>query len=271
MRFEDRLPLSAEEKKYESAEYYDRKPREFGKLENELLEIACPMPADMAIPAENWLDMLKHIDDPLKMDFGYAMLDDRRGYFVNYLYWNGLDGKATQWWYRWINIKPRTVDGADGSLHYKIWYPGEHIDHGYINGKDRSGGYYALDYNAAGEVVETRRFNVNPIEFGIPQEIMDDVTAQGYFIDCAWESGEGGLHLSLNVTHRLSNGDTEKWAHNWIGWGIRDGKLFKDPDAACTESLLKSSLRHVNIEGRYLEKLLPELYERFGNQPEDAV
>ncbi len=271
MTFENRIPLSEAERKYPTAQYYDRRPSPIGALEGQILNSAAVMTPDQAIPAENWTDMIDHLEEYYDREFGYCMLDDRRGYMANYLYWSHITDEMNHWWYRWINIRPKDVPAEDGSLHYKIWYPGEHIDHGYINGKDRSGGYIAKDYDADGNIVTTYRYPVNLTDFGVSEDRIKELQAKGYGFDAAWETGEGGMRLSLNTTKQMPNGDIEKRTRTWIGYGIVDGKVVKDENACCTEKMLRDTLHHQSVEGRYLDYLLPELYSRFGNMPEDEV
>lgn len=272
MKFNERPPLTPQEKSFPSAEYYDREPGKPGVLEQQILNYSCPLPSSKVISAENWATgVIDSLEQGFDLSFGYCMLDDCRGFLVNYLLWKGIAPEMTLWWYHWINVRPRGVAPEAGSLHYKLWYPGEHLDHGYINGVDRSDGYFALDYDDAGNVIETKRYGVDLTAFGVSQERLDRLKRSGYFIDSAWETGEGGMRLSLNATHKLPGGESEKYAFTWIGYGIQDGKVVPDPNACCTEQILRNTLSHQNAEGRYLEKLLPELYEKFGQLPPDAV
>lgn len=271
MTFENRLPLSEAEKKYPTAEYYDRKPTAIGVLENQILNTASPIKIEDAILAENWMDLVENLETYSNGEYGYCMLDEKRGYLANYLYWTHITPEMNRWWYRWINIRPDDVPESDGTLHYKLWYPGEHIDHGYINGKDRFGGYFAHDYDANNNVIETLRFPLNVVDFGVSEERIKELREKGYGFDCAWETGEGGMRLSLNTTRQLPNGDIEKRTRTWIGYGVVDGKVVKDENACCTEKMLRDTLYHQSVEGRYLDILLPELYERFGHLPENEV
>ncbi len=271
MKFSERPDLCQEERAYETAAYYDIEPIKPGVLEQMILDQACPMDPKDAIPAESFTDLVANIEQYSKGEFGYCMFDNKRGYLANYLYWKKIRPEMTRWWYRWINIKPQGVPDGCGSLHYKIWYPGEHIDHGYINGKDRFGGYFADDYDSEGNIIRTYRYPLNILDFGISQGRLDELRNAGYGIDCAWETGEGGMHLSLNVTRSLPNGDVEKRTRTWIGYGVRDGKVVADENACCTEEMLRNILSHQSIEGNYLESLLPELYKKFSGRPEDTV
>lgn len=272
MKFSDRPPLTERERAFPSAEYYEREPGRPGVLEQQILNFNCPVPPEKVIPAENWAKgVIDRIEKGFDVSFGYCMLDDRRGFVVNYLLWNNITPEMSRWWYGWINVRPQGVPADAGNLHYKLWYPGEHLDHGYINGKDRSGGYYALDYDADGNIVETKRYRVDLTNFGVSQERLDYLKEHNYAIDSAWETGEGGMRLSLNVTHQLATGEVEKYAFNWIGYGVKDGRVVADPEACCTPQMLHNMLYHMNSEGRYLEKLLPELHERFASLPSDEV
>ncbi len=268
--FENRAPLSETEKKYPSAVYYDQQPTPIGVLENMILNEACPVPEKNAIQAEDWLQFLDHLDTYSDAEYGYCMLDEKRGYLANYLYWSHITPEMNGWWYRWINIHPKDVT-EEGSLHYKIWYPGEHFDHGYINGKDRSDGYICKDYNTEGTLITTYRYPLKLTDLGVSQKKIDELTAQGFSFDTAWEQGEGGMRLSLNTTRKLPNGDMEKRTRTWIGYGIVDGRVVKDENACCTEKMLRDTLYHQSVEGRYLDLLLPELYQRFGDLPGDEV
>lgn len=270
MELTERLKLSEKEKGLELAKYFYVEQPQPGVLEQQILDAGPMDPAD-AIPPEHFTDLAANAETYYKKEFGYCMFDDRRGYIANYLKWNNMPGDLTRWWYSWININHKDVPKEDGCLHYKVWFPGEHYDHGFINGKDRFGGVYGIDYDADGNLVRTDRYNVSITDFGISPERAQELKEKGYMIDCAWETGEGGMHLSLNMSRRCEDGSIEKRTRTWIGYGIVDGKIVKDENACCTEKMLYNMLRHQNAEGRYMEKLVPELYEKYGHLPADEV
>jgi hypothetical protein len=263
MKFTERLPLSAEESKLEMARYYDIEPPGIGVLEAQLLETACPIDPKYAVPGESFTDFAANITTYSKCEYGYCMLDEKRGYMANYLLWTKVKPEMTRWWYGWINRNPKDVSRDQGSLHYKLWYPGEHFDHGYINGKDRSGGVYGIDYDSAGNLIRTDRFQLDICDFGISPEYANQLREKSYMVDCAWETGEGGMHLSLNISKSLGNGIVEKRTRTWIGYGIKDGRIIKDENACCTEKMLYNMLYHQSVEGRYMESLVPELYAKY--------
>ena len=266
----NRLPLTQAEMQSPLAPYYDREDPKPGVLEQMLLDLG-PMDPKDAIPAEHFTDLALHAETYYRKEFGYCMFDECRGYIANYLKWNALPGDMTRWWYGWININQKGVSKENGCLHYKIWYPSEHFDHGYINGKDRHGGVYSLDYTKDGQLVRTDRYQLDITQFGVSPERAAELKEKGYMLDCAWETGEGGMHLSLNMTYRCPDGSVEKRTRTWIGYGVKDGKIIKDPDACCTEQMLYNMLAHQNAEGRYMEKLVPEIYAAFGSLPADEV
>lgn len=120
-------------------------------------------------------------------------------------------------------------------------------------------------------MVTTYRYPLNLTELGVSSEKIASLKRKGYFFDVAWEKGEGGMRLSLNAICHRSNGDTEKRTRTWIGYGIVNGKVVKDEDACCTEKMLRDTLYHQSVEGRYMDILLPEVYSRFGSLPENQA
>jgi hypothetical protein len=77
------------------------------------------------------------------------------------------------------------------------------VDRHYINGRDKSDGVYGFDYDSEGKLISTERFPLDIYGFGVSGERADYLKEKGYMLDCARETGEGGMHLSLNITKRF--------------------------------------------------------------------
>jgi DAPG hydrolase PhiG domain len=65
----------------------------------------------------------------------------------------------------------------------------------------------------------------------------------------------------------------EKITREWIGYGVKDGKVVRDkttPASMLCEEYLRKVLVHATTEAQQLGKFLPELYARYKDLPDDA-
>lgn len=279
--------LLSEEKKLSMAKYYDLPLYSPGPLQQQILD-AGPMDPKLAIKAENWLDLLKpHGYNPV--EYGYCMLEDGSGYIAMYsVYPNNCEPKMLAWWFRWLNVPPKSqplgTTGLD-NIKYKIWCPPDHIGHGFINGKDKWDGIWtveSLDLGQGEEKVYTIRHPIDLRQSGLTAEKENELKEAGCWVDSAWESFHTmdwehkrlpGSHLMLTLSRPCPVGGMEKITREWIGYGLKDGKVWWDvstPADMLCEAYLKKVMIHATVEAQQLSKFLPELYAEYKDQPDDA-
>lgn len=83
----------------------------------------------------------------------------------------------------------------------------------------------------------------------------------------------GGSHLCLTMSRPCPTGGMEKVTLEWIGYGVKDGKIWRDettPEYMFGEEWLRMALTHTTVEAQQLGKFLPELYAEYSGKPDDA-
>lgn len=280
----NRTTLTPEERKLGYAKYFDLPLYTIGPREEMIID-SCPFDSAKAIKAENWLDLLK-TDGYSQPEYGYCMMPDGTGYLAVYtVYPNSCTPAMLAWYFRWLNVHSKNMPEGHGNLKYKIWNPADHFDHGFINGKDKWDGIYTIESLDLGEgepMGYTIRNAVNLRDMGLTQEREDELKAAGCFVDCAVESFHtmtpdhkqlGGSHLCLTLSRPCPQGGMEKCSREWIGYGIKDGRIVKDettPDYMLCEEYLRKVIIHSTTEAQQLAKFLPDLYNEYHELPDDA-
>jgi hypothetical protein len=279
----NRHELSPEEKKLPLAVYFDLPLHSPGPREQQILD-AGPTDPKLAIKAENFLDLL-HPTDYQKVEYGYCMMEDGTGYLAVYTTYPNCTPEMLGWWFRWLNVHTKGMPKDKGNLKYKIWNPADHYDHGFINGKDKHGGIYtveSLDLGQGEPMVYTVRHPLNPRDFGLSEEREKELRAAGCWIDCCYESFHSpepqhrqypGTHLFLTLSRRSPLGGLEKITREWIGYGVKDGKVVRDtttPASMVCAEYLRKVMVDATTEAQQLSKFLPELYARYKDLPDDA-
>lgn len=265
--------LSPEEKKMPLAKYYlPLDPPD--PLRQQLID-AGPMDPKDAILAKNFLDLLMPPGVYSKVEHGYCMMPDGSGYIALY---ERSDPRVTPemngWYMRWMNFHSKSMVPGQGNLRYKIWMPLDHIDHSYVNGKDRSGGIRTLetlDLGAGSKPIESIHHRISVRDYGLSEEREKEYKDMGYSIRIAWESFEiPGSHFCFSVTRPCPLGGTETLSREWIGWRPVDGKLVRDEATPVDEAYLRNVVIHNIVEHAHLPKFLPALYAEYKDQPLDA-
>ena len=280
----NRPELSPEEKRMPLAKYYNLPLHTIGPLQQQIIN-AGPMNPKYAIKAENWLDHLKMPGEYNKMTYGYCLMEDGSGYIASYSVYQNARPEMISWFFRWINIPCKSQPEGTGNLKYKIWCPPDHFTHGFINGKDRSNGIFSiesLDLGKGGPKGYCLRTHLSLKDFGLTDVREKELVGAGVWIDPALETFYTvdephrplpGAHLCLTMSRPHPLGGMEKVTAEWVGYGIKDGKIYfhKDtPSYKLTEDWLKSVLVHTTTEAQQLGKFLPELYAEYHEKPEDA-
>lgn len=284
---EVRPELDPRERELPLAKYYDLPLYELAPRERELIERGCPTDPAKAILPENWLDLLQP-EGYQELEYGYCHMPDGTGYIAVYTTYPRCTPKMLAWYFRWLNIPPKSQPvgpmGYD-NIKYKIWNPADHVGHGFINGKDKQDGIWtveSLDLGAGEAKTYTIRHAINLREFGLTEEKEQELKAAGCFVDCAYETFHtmdaehkqlGGMHLCLTLSRQSPLGYMEKCSREWIGYGVRDGKIVKDdttPDYMFSDAYLKKVITHSTVEAQQLGVFLADLYEEYHELPDDA-
>jgi len=275
------------EKKLPLAKYYDYPLYSLAPREKELIERGCPADPSLAIPVEHWLDLLQP-EGSTDLEYGWAKMPDHTGYIAVYTTYPGCTPAMLAWYFRWLNIPPRdepkTEMGYD-NIKYKIWNPSDHIGHGFINGHDKTDGIWtveSLDLGMGEPKTYTVRHSIDLHQFGLTVERENELKAQGCFVDSAYETFHTmdashtqlpGMHLCLTLSRKNPLGYMEKCSREWIGYGIRDGRIVHDettPDYMVEDEYLRKVLIHSTTEAQQLSVFLKDLYSEYHDLPDDA-
>jgi hypothetical protein len=277
-----RPELLPEEKLLPLAKYYDLPLVEPGPREMQIIN-AGQIDPKKAIKAENFLDLLQP-EGYQDVEYGYCMMPDGTGYLAVYTVYPNCTPQMLAWWFRWLNVYSKGMPKDKGNLKYKIWNPLDHWDHGFINNKDKADGIYTvetLDLGAGEDPVYTIRHAVNLKEYGLTDEKDAQMKAAGCWVDSAYESFHTvdpshtqtpGTHLCLTLSRKSPLGIMEKCTREWIGWGVKDGKVVRDettPASMLCEEYLKKVIIHSTVEAQQLSKFLPELYAQYKDKADD--
>lgn len=267
--------LSPEEKALPLAKYYEKYPLlEPTPLERQILDKG-EMDAEDAVKAENWLDLLQPVGYQ-KVEFGYCMMPDGSGYYAEYFVTPPeVTPEMMPWFVDWINYKPKSMPAGEGNLRYKLWYPPDHWEHTYVNGKDKSEGVWSfgtLDNGRTGarNGDEEISYPVNLREYGLTEKRERELKEAGCSFEAAYEVVPGGHHLVLRLRRPCPFGGIETFNHEWIGYYAKDGKIVRDEGTPVSSDYLKNVLIHNITEHHHLPRFLPELYAEYHEKPLDA-
>ena len=283
MLITDRPGLLPEEKQLPLAKYYDLPLHSPGPLQLQLLD-SCPLdPAD-AIKVEDFLDLL-HPTGYSKAEFGCCLMTDGSGYIAAYTLYPYCTTQMLGWWFRWLNVRtPHMPPGHN--LKYKVWNPVDHVDHGFINGRDKSDGIYqveALDMGRGEKPFYSIRHPFSLRDYGLTEERERELNQAGCWVDCAVEKFYTpeqphtllpGTHLTLTLSRSCPNGGIEKRTREWIGYGVENGTIYFDdttPDYMLSLEYMKNVLYHNTVEAQRLGTILPELYAEYHDKPDDEL
>ena len=281
MIFTNKRPLLPEEKELPIAKYYDLPLLEPNPLALQIIN-GGPIHPDKAIPVEHFLDLLQPTGYT-DAELGYCMMPDGSGYIAAYTVYPDCTPKMLAWYFRWMNVHAEGMPEGH-NLKYKIWNGVDHIDHGFVNGKEKTGGIYqveALDMGDGDEAFYSIRHHFDLKDYGLTDEKEQELRNAGCFVDCAVEKFYTtdpthtllpGTHLTLTLSRHCPYGGMEKRTREWIGYGVEDGKIYFDestPADMLNIEYYRKILYHNTIEAQQLNKILPELYAEYKDVPDD--
>jgi hypothetical protein len=284
MALTERPRLSPEERRMSLAKYYDLPLYPPGPRERQLMD-RLPLDPRDALPADRLVDLLEPTGYH-KAEYGYCKLPDGSSYMAMYFVYPYCTPQMMGWWFRWLNVLPKTQAPGTGNLKYKLWCPPDHWIHAFNNGKDMSEGMWAVESIDLGEgdrKVLYRRDHLDAKDYGLSTEREKDLLAAGCWVDFSnvtFHSPDDasvqlpGRWLWLTLSRPCVLGGVELRTRLWIGYGTKDGKLFYDdstPPAALSEETMRKFLIHTTVEHQHLSRLLPKLYEEYSGRPDDEV
>jgi hypothetical protein len=292
MNITKKTELSPEEKRSPLIKYYDIPLSALEPLRQQIIDFACPLDPKRAIKAKNMLDLLKKTTGYEKEEYGYCMMEDGSGYIATYTTYPNCTPEMLAWWFRWLNVYPKSVPRGNGNLKYKIWCPPDHYDHDFINGKDKMDGIWtveSLDLGKGEDMKGTIRHPFNLKDYGLTEKNEKDLKAAGCWVDSSYVTFHTpdplhtpgmthkqlpGASIQLTQSRMSPLGFMEKRSRVWVGYTIKDGKVVRDestPADQLCEEFLRKGLIHATIEAQQLSKWLRELYAEYHNKPDDEL
>ena len=269
--------LLPEEKEMPLARFYtDYRLYPPGPLQQQILN-AGPIALEDAIPVERWLDHLTVSGYP-KVCYGYTMMPDGSGFYIEYsvspVTWQG---KWRRWYGGFYNHYSKSMTEGMGNLRYKLWNPIDHWDHKFVNGENDKDGVWSLETLDLGETGDPRKgiaaisHNFDLREYGLSEERYEELAAHDCRAEGCYEEFDGpGHHLVLRFSRPCPLGGRESINCEWMGYYPKDGKIVRDPDTPVDETYLRNVIIHNTIERQHLYEVLPDLYEAYHDQPNDA-
>lgn len=268
--------LTLKEKVLPISRYYTDYPlHKPGPLYSQLLDQGAMDPRD-ALPAENWLDLLKP-EGYSKIEYGYCMMPDQTGYIANYsVLPDTVTPEMRMWYVRWMNIRSKNLPDGCGNIRYKLWNQVDHIDHGLVDGDIKKGIYTleSLDMGKGESPMRSVRHNFDVRDYGFPEDKYQALMDSHAAITSCWESFDcPGSHLVLSVTRPCPLGGVETLSREWIGYRAGNGKIIRDtetPSFMLCEQYLRNVQIHNTVEQQHLATFLPKLYAEYSVLPKDA-
>ncbi len=264
--------LSEIERKMSIAKYYDIPVPELDPLQRQILDKPLD-PAKVTLP-HNATELLRP-SGYTGTDYGYCMMPDGSGFLATYTQFHNCTMEMLKWWFGWMNQKPSNMPENRGNIKYKVWCPYGHYDHGFVRdseGNEQLCAMEALDLGEEGDLPDRIYMHeVNPRDFGMSEETEKEMLRLGYVFGLKYETFDyPGMHLCISVMRECPNGGVEGLGREWIGYGIRDGKIVREEATPVDEAFLKKVVRHCTIEMMRLDDILPKLYEEYHDVSADA-
>jgi len=265
-------PLSEIEKRKPYAKYFDLPFEMPSEEEYRILEHELPM--EEVLPIEDAVNFVLGGDHFKGAPNGYRILPDGRSYTANTKVVKGITLEMNQWWFQWLNTRPKGIPHELGNLKYKIWCPLDHWDHGYqIDGDPTSGSRIceSLDLGAGDEPQYMRGKGGFPSAFGVTDEMLEKAESEGRHIGFGWGFDDDGnpTGVSMNQFRVLPEG-VEWSSRAWGGYTYEDGKLVKYENfKPRTAESCRNELLHNFAEQEHLPKILVPLYETYHDRPLD--
>jgi hypothetical protein len=273
MLFQGMKPeLTPEERSLPISRYYDVPMYLPGPLEQQIL--ARPLDPATVTKAEQFTSLLR-LEGYTGSDYGYCMMPDGSGYLATYSEFRNCTFEMLDWWFPWMATHCKNQPAGVGNLRYKIWCPYGHFDHGRKKAPD--GNVYmcaqeALDLGLEGDPADSiYMHDLDPRQFGVSPEQLAALDQAKASYGISYETFDyPGMHLCMHIMRQRDDGVIENIGREWIGYGVRDGKVVRDEATPVDEAFLKKIVLHCTTEMLRLDRILPEIYAEYHDKPADA-
>ena len=267
--------LSPEERQMSIAKYYDLPFHTLDPVRMQILNAGPIDPKSITLP-ERLTDLLRLEGYVPGSDYGYCMLEDGAGFVATYNVFHNCTMEMLKWWFPWLNTKPANMPAGKGNIKYKVWCPFGHFDHGVA--KDGDGNLVpraveALDLTLEGDPVDNiYMHDLDPLDFGLTPERKAQLDAADCTYGISYETFDyPGMHLCMSMMRPCPTGGIEAFGREWMGYGVRDGKIVREPRTPVDEAFLKKVVIHCSCEMQHLDQILPALYAEYKDVPPGAA
>lgn len=266
--------LDPQERSMSIAKYYDLP---FHTLDPVRMQILNAGPIDPAkiTPPDRITDLIRLEGYVPGSDYGYCMLEDGSGFVATYNVFHNCTMEMLKWWFSWMNTKAANQPEGTGNIKYKVWCPYGHFDHGIAmdgDGRMVPRAAEALDLTLNGDPVDNiYMHDVDPALLGLSRDQKDKLDAAGVIYGTSYETFDyPGMHLCMSMMRPCPTGGIEAFGREWMGYGVRDGRIVREPGTPVDEAFLKKVVIHCSCEMQHLDQILPALYAEYKDTPANA-
>ncbi len=255
----NKVPVSEAEKKSPYYKYFVRDMSPIPPDKLEMLENN-PLTSKTALKVENINDLFK--EGYLQGEFGWTRMADGALTLANLTDMPGITPEMFDWWILWHSLDP---------MRYKIW---DSEDHYYCltqhpdKAKDSSLPMKERYWNTNHDVVEDIGNGKEEIEitFRNPKDIgFDEEQLKNFKGTIVCAGNEKSPVIMCHFLRPTENG-CELRTRFWMGYCVKNGKVKKKlvpPAWLIPETAIKKLLEHNVKEFTHLSAILPELYQEF--------
>lgn len=266
--------LSPEERSLSISKYYDLPFLDLDPVRQQILDAGPINPAAIT-PHDCLTDLIRLEGYVPGSDYGYCMLEDGSGFVATYNVFHNSTMEMLKWWFPWMNTKASNQPEGCGNIKYKVWCPYGHFDHGEAtDGEGRlvPRACEALDLTLDGDPADNiYMHDLDPMDFGLSAERKAELDAAGVIYGISYETFDyPGMHLCMSMMRPCPTGGIEAFGREWMGYGVRDGRIVREPQTPVDEAFLKKVVKHCSLEMQHLDQILPLLYAEYKDRPADA-
>ncbi|MGM9521815.1 MAG: DAPG hydrolase family protein [Oscillospiraceae bacterium] len=257
-------PLSDEEKALSMAKYYYRPMLSLDPVYERALAAGPLRPEEIPDP-DKWFELVTK-DEYNGSDFGYGIMEDGAGYLALYTR-TAHPSYMHDWWFQWMNVRPKSIPREQGNICYKLWCPPDHFD----SNSDEMKSTESLDLGGGDPMEEIFIHPLDAAEFGMSREQLDSLASAGVTVRVGYETFDHpGTHFTVRYSRPCAFGGYEEVSREWLGYKPQNGRLVRDESTPVSEEYLKKIMIHNAVEHYRLEAMLPELYKEYGGKPMDC-
>lgn len=261
---EDFPKLTTEEEKLPIAKYYYKPLSPLNPVYERALRAPALTPKEIPNP-EDWVELVQ-AEGYNDSDFGYGMMENGAGYLATYSV-TYVPPEMSEWWFQWMQVKPKSMPEGRGNIRYKIWCPPDHFE----SDGSKNVGTESLDLGQGDPKEDISNYSLDLFEAGMSKEKYEALKAAGVTVRLGYEKFDHpGTHITFRYQRPLSTGGIEEFGREWLGYKFENGKFVRDEETPCTEEYLRKIVIHNQLEGRRLQEILPDIYRQYHDKPMDA-